>query len=274
MRIYDALKNLMIPELLQSASGVLREDETKVVKAAHAILPALMGAIIKECPSAKIKEVVELAGKNQVANHLDKVFDGSGIFNDLNIGERFENAIIGPKNTKFREAVAKYSGLKVEHADRLTNWVSLVIAGYFGSELFHKNETCEQLMKRLKDEKGDFVHDIPATLVTLLGLGSIVGAHKTQAHTAAHHAATHAPAPKKKGGWGWLVWLLVILALLALLFWWWRCCERKKADEAAAKAKTEQVVTPAPVVPARAWSDVTLPDGTKIVFTRAAPRRR
>lgn len=261
MRIYETLKNLMIPELVTKAAAELDEPSPKMHKAAEMILPSLLGILVKKGPSPAIHEVAEYAGLNLVVNHLDDVFGGSGIFNNVNVGERFENAIIGSKNTKFRSVVAHHTGISVEHADRLTNWVSCMIAGWFGNEMARRSETLAVIMERLNNEKGDFIHHIPADAAAALGIGSPVKPHT--AHP--HHETTHNPVPekKKKCGWCWIIWLIVILALLALLFCWWRSCERKK--EAEAKAKTEVVApAPKPVAPARTWSDVTLPDGEKI----------
>lgn len=266
MRIYDSLKQMLIPELILKASGVLHEDEPKMVKAVHMIFPSMLGGLLKTGATPEVAKAIDDAGRLQVAAHLEDIFGGHGVKDHMNVGERFENAVLGAKTAKFRDMVATHSGLKPANADRFTNWICATIAAYFGNEIFHHNETLEGLMGRLSKEKGDFASHISAGVSSLLGLGAIVGTHHaTHKTTPAHPTAKHEPE-KKKGGWGWLVWLLVILAVLFLLFYWWRCCDRKK--EAAVPAAVEHVVAQ-PVVESK-WHDLTLPNGVRINVLRGS----
>lgn len=259
MRIYDSIKQLIIPELLQKAAVTLRENEDKVVKGTHLILPSLMGGLLHQGATDEVKSAIALAGENRVANQLDDVFGGSGIFSDLNIGERFENALIGSKNTKFRDSIARHTGLSVGNADRLTNWVSLALAGYMGNEIARGNQTLPTLMARLKEEKNDYLKDLPSDLASLCGVSALMP-HHAAAPAAAKGKGTKTAvrhdAPKKRG-WGWLLWLILGLIVLALLLCWWRSCERRKL---AAQPVVAAVTAAVP----EEWKDLTLPDGVKL----------
>ena len=240
--IYAKLKSLIGQKEIEKAASTLSEKESDVKKAVSAMLPALCGKLVEQGDTDNVREVLEEAGKNDLFSHISELFDGHGIVNNMNFGERMENALIGSTNSEFPAAVASASGIKAENADRLGNWVSGTIAGYVGKLMVKDKQPLASILGQLKSEIQANKSDIPSKLYSALGLASVFGAHTAShnANTTAKRAATTAQ-PKKKRSYAWIWWILLLI-LLILLFCWWRSCDRKKdAAQDATAAKTEQV---------------------------------
>lgn len=266
--IYDEIKGLITPKMIANAAESLGENESNLKASAAIILPALLGRMIKKGVTPNVISIVDDAGRDKIAGHLPKIFEGHGIVDGKNYGERMENALIGVQNSEFPAAVAAKRGIKAENADRLTNWLSAAVAGYFGKKVIEENKKMTTLVHDLEREKGDLAADIPSDLYSKLGVSSVFGSGDTT---------------KSKDGHGWIWWLIIILVVLILLFFWWRSCNRDKGVAVAEATVTETVVAAGEPDSVRAraaaqqvqngdqaqnreQTQQTLPDGQTIVF--------
>lgn len=279
LKIYDSLKSLATPELISKAAATLGEDNSKVSSAVSVIIPSLLGRILKEGNTPKLREIAEIAGKKKVINQLDNVFSGHGIFDGINVGERFENALVGTNNKGFFSGIASKTGINESSADRLNSWVAAMVAGFIGDKIVNGKETLPDILAQLGNEKSAIGADIPSGIAASMGLSKLFEepVKKTQ------EKAREIPE-KKKGGSGWITWLLIILLLLLLLFFWWRSCNKHKVpydigahritekvedglDKLGAAAEGAVDVTTDALRSAADWveKEFTLPDGRKIV---------
>lgn len=238
MKIYDSLKSLITAEMISKASATLGESNQKVSSAVSTILPSLLAKLVKVGETPRLKEVAEFAGKKKVLSQLDNVFSGHGIFDSVNVGERFENALLGDENSAFASAVASKAGIQKESADRLTSWVSGVIAAFLGDKMVNENQSLANLIAQVGKEKDEFSAMIPAGIVSSLGLSSVLGA---VAKPKAPEKPMAAKASEKKEGSGWIVWLIIILLLLLLLFFWWKSCNKHKVEKYSMNNAIEKV---------------------------------
>ncbi|WP_295937696.1 OmpA family protein [uncultured Alistipes sp.] len=266
--IYDSIKSLITSTRIGKASEVLSETEPKLSAAAAVILPSLLGALIKEHKNPTVEEIVEDAGKVKLHNDYDGLFEGHGIVDGKNYGERMENALVGVQNEIFPNEVAKKAGIKKESADRLSNWISATIAAYFGEKVVGQKMSLATLMGDLEKEKTAIKKDIPSNIYSSLGLTAAMGAYETVSHKPAEPRKP-APAPvqpkQKKSNWLW--WVIAILLILLVI--WLICRSCSKEQPVATKPVTEQVqpapaATTAPV--AKNQKQHTLADGTVITM--------
>lgn len=243
-KIYDTIMSLIKPGRIVTAAAALGETEQKISAGVDTILPSLLARALKKGDTPEIREIAAEAGKLKVHEKLNQIWEGDGIIDGKNIGVRLENQLIGVENPRFYEAVAKHTGLKNEHANRLTNWIAGTIAAWFGEKVA-AGKSYASLLEELAGEKEELRRDTPSNIINELGLAGILGvaAHKPAQGKSASAAK---PVAKKKKNWDWLLWLALILLIL-MIFLWWRSCDRKKDAEERA-AVTEQVVsTPQPV---------------------------
>lgn len=231
-QIYDAVKGLISSKMIGTAAVTLGEDESNVKSAVATILPALLGRMLADGITPHVIGIVDDAGKDKLVSQLPEVFKGHGIVDGKNYGERMENALIGTQNSEFPAAIANKRHIKPENADRLTNWVSAVVAGYFGEQVVDNKKTMVALMQDLQKEKGDLAADIPNDMYAKLGVSRVFGTGTTAATT------------QKKKGTGWIWWIIIILLLLILFFFMWRSCQRKKDVAVVEVTSTEIVATP------------------------------
>lgn len=242
MKIYDALKDLISAEMISKASATLGESNPKTSAAVSAVLPSLLGKLIKIGETPRLAEVAEFAGKKNVIGQIGDIFAGHGIFDSVNVGERFENALLGDENSAFASAIASKAGVKKESADRLTSWVAGVIAAFFGDKMVNGNQSMASLISQLGKEKDALGAAIPSGIASSLGLASLFGTQvDAKVVNPVKPAAVKMEEKAKEGGNGWIIWLIIILLLLLLLFFWWKSCSKHKAETYGIRNAVESV---------------------------------
>jgi outer membrane protein OmpA-like peptidoglycan-associated protein len=251
--IYNSILSLIKPGRISSAAATLGESEQKVSSSVDVILPALLSRLLKADDDTAVRAVVEEAGRLKMADNYNQIWEGNGIFDGKNMGERMENRLLGVDNPKFYSAVAATTGIKTASADRLTNWIAATIAAFLGQ----KNASGKaylDILAELESEKGDMQKDIPSKIITLLGLDRVFGIQAVRGE--AHTPKKNTPASKKdekKNSYWWL-WLLLALALLAIILCWRSCCNRSAVGETIV---TEEVVVATPIAEAVPTTTVT-----------------
>jgi len=247
LQILDSLKSLISPELLAKASAVLGEDNSKVTSGVTSMVPAMLGSLMNTGNTSQVRSVLEDAGKSNLLADLTNLFSGNATEKQRSIGSRFMDAIMGNHVSDFNSLIASHSGITTGSANKLTNMIAPVIAGFLGNKLNMGEYNVSGLMNQLEREKSSIIGMIPAGFTSVLGLKSLsdIGRdHKYNEETIRPTAAAGVTEPK--GGYGWLKWLLLVL-LLVLLFFWWRSC-RGQRDEVIEQPRIERVdtVTPRP----------------------------
>lgn len=254
--IYESIGSLIKSGRISSAAATLGETEQKVSSSVDIILPSLIARLLKKGNTPEIRGIVEEAGRLKMYKDYDKIWDGNGIFDGKNMGERMENQLLGISNPEFYSAVAAHTGIGKDNADRLTNWVAGTLAAFLGEKSDAK-KPFTGILAELGADKHDLRKDIPSDIVSILGLGGIFGTAGAASH------ASKKPAPEKKKSYWWL-WLLLAIILLAIIFWWRSCSHKANMLETA--VVTEQAA-PVTVNDRPLGSNevrFTLPDGSRI----------
>lgn len=227
-KIYESIKGLISQDMITSAAETLNEPKEKVSLAAGILIPTLLGKLLQRGNSEKTRTVAELAGKMNILNEKEKIFQGHGVIDNVNVGERMENVLLGTNGIKTFSAVASASEMDKSNLNRLSNWVSALIAGYLGDRIVNKNDTLPAILSELGDERPDMRNNIPPCVFQGAGLAGTFGEKP---------AEEESKGKKKKG---WILWLILLLLLL-LFFLMWRSCSKKQQIEDKVASTIEKV---------------------------------
>ena len=251
MTHYESLKESISPQMLKTAAATLREDEKGVASAVAVLLPSLLVRFMDQGETARVNETIREAGNAELFDRRAEIFAGHGIDGGMNLGERFENELVGAENKAYPNAVAAESGISAASADRLSGWVAAVIAGYVGHKIVRNNLSMSAVMAGLRQERGSVVKEIPVKVGRAAGISGMCSS-----------SAPVAGRDGKKNNW--LVWLVIIVFLSI------RSCNRNGGGEVVAVTENVTVVPTAPAAQTAAakegltFVEHKLPDGRTI----------
>ena len=257
MTHYESLKESISPQMLKTAAATLREDEKGVASAVAVLLPSLLVRFMDQGETARVNETIREAGNAELFDRRAEVFAGHGIDGGMNLGERFENELVGAENKAYPNAVAAESGISAASADRLSGWVAAVIAGYVGHKIVRNNLSMSAVMAGLRQERGSAVKEIPVKVGRAAGISGMCSS-----------SAPVAGRDGKKNNW--LVWLIIVLIVVIIVFLSIRSCNRNGGGEVVAVTENVTVVPTAPAAQTAAakegltFVEHKLPDGRTI----------
>ena len=257
MTHYESLKESISPQMLKTAAATLREDEKGVASAVAVLLPSLLVRFMDQGETARVNETIREAGNAELFDRRAEIFAGHGIDGGMNLGERFENELVGAENKAYPNAVAAESGISAASADRLSGWVAAVIAGYVGHKIVRNNLSMSAVMAGLRQERGSVVKEIPVKVGRAAGLSGMCSS-----------SAPVAGRDGKKNNW--LVWLIIVLIVVIIVFLSIRSCNRNGGGEVVAVTENVTVVPTAPAAQTAAakegltFVEHKLPDGRTI----------
>ena len=257
MTHYESLKESISPQMLKTAAATLREDEKGVASAVAVLLPSLLVRFMDQGETARVNETIREAGNAELFDRRAEIFAGHGIDGGMNLGERFENELVGAENKADPNAVAAESGISAASADRLSGWVAAVIAGYVGHKIVRNNLSMSAVMAGLRQERGSVVKEIPVKVGRAAGISGMCSS-----------SAPVAGRDGKKNNW--LVWLIIVLIVVIIVFLSIRSCNRNGGGEVVAVTENVTVVPTAPAAQTAAakegltFVEHKLPDGRTI----------
>ena len=257
MTHYELLKESISPQMLKTAAATLREDEKGVASAVAVLLPSLLVRFMDQGETARVNETIREAGNAELFDRRAEIFAGHGIDGGMNLGERFENELVGAENKAYPNAVAAESGISAASADRLSGWVAAVIAGYVGHKIVRNNLSMSAVMAGLRQERGSVVKEIPVKVGRAAGISGMCSS-----------SAPVAGRDGKKNNW--LVWLIIVLIVVIIVFLSIRSCNRNGGGEVVAVTENVTVVPTAPAAQTAAakegltFVEHKLPDGRTI----------
>ena len=257
MTHYESLKESISPQMLKTAAATLREDEKGVASAVAVLLPSLLVRFMDQGETARVNETIREAGNAELFDRRAEIFAGHGIDGGMNLGERFENELVGAENKAYPNAVAAESGISAASADRLSGWVAAVIAGYVGHKIVRNNLSMSAVMAGLRQERGSVVKEIPVKVGRAAGISGMCSS-----------SAPVAGRDGKKNNW--LVWLIIVLIVVIIVFLSIRSCNRNGGGEVVAVTDNVTVVPTAPAAQTAAakegltFVEHKLPDGRTI----------
>lgn len=264
-QIYDSLKALISPDMISKAASFLEEDPNKVSGAVSSIVPGLLGVILKNGRTPQLGNILEEAGKLDIASNVDKIFTNKPSKKQQNIGDDFLQHLLGDKAADFTDPIAKESGMSKVATNGLVSMIAPIVAGFLGQKMVKDGGSLSGLLSDLNKEKSNFLSLIPSGLTNGLGLTSLFNSDISSGFKVDNN--------KNGGKFRWLMWLILLAVLLLGLFYVWRSCG--KPVESATIAITDAIEKEADTVKKEAVAvveeakgkivtELMLPDGTKL----------
>lgn len=206
---YNALKALINPQMINSAARTVEESETSVSKAVNSIISGLMGVMLKKGNTPQLTNIFEEAGNLNILIGEHNIFEEKPTLDQQRIGDDFLQHLLGDKASMFTAPIADSANISKVAVNRLVSMVAPIFSGLFGNKLVKENMTMGQIFRDIRDEKSQFVKNIPLELINNFGLTSVLGDEVSK---------------ETKKNYNWLIWAGLI-ALLILIFLGWRSCK-------------------------------------------------
>jgi len=264
-QFYDALKALINPELISRASTLLDEREAGISKAVTSIISSFLGVMLKRGNTPQIRETLEEAGRLNILAEIKSLWENDLTHDQQRLGDNLLQQLLGDKAADFSDPIAAYAGISKPATNKLVSMISPVVAGFLGNKLVKENYSLHTLLREIDKEKNQFVSNIPADLIKSFGLASVLNTNTNAAATPVEE--------KKKGGFGWVAWVILAIVLL-LLFLWWRSCRNNDVQETVysenvvtSDSINQGIVTPVSntsMNEEREMQELTLPDGVRL----------
>jgi len=221
-QIYESIKDLIGSDLIVKAANVLDEKEAKVSQATSSIISSLLGVILKNGDTARMRNILDEGGNLNILSDLDNICQERPSKDQQKIGDDFLQELLGDKAADFSNPIAEQTGISKVATNRLVSILAPIVAGYLGNRL-HKEQSFPKLLQEIREEKNVFAANIPSKLAQSFGLASILNTG-----SAVKQPVENKPVEKKKDN-SWWMWVLLV-ALLLILFFWWRSCSEPKDD--------------------------------------------
>lgn len=261
-QFYDALKALISPAMVTRASTLLNEKESDLNKATSSIISSFLGVLLKKGNSPQIREILEEAGNLNILAEIKDLWMNDLTKDQQRLGDNFTQQLLGDKAADFTDPIASQAGISQVATNKLVAMIAPIVTGYLGNKMVQENFSLHGIIREIDKEKSKFSSLIPSALVRTFGLSDVLSNDG---------ATTVNQREEKKGGLGWLKWLILIVALL-LLFLWWKSCQEDKSEVIAySETVTTRDTVPQNNTRSNATSDtqrekyeITLPNGVKI----------
>ncbi len=225
-QLFDTLKNIITPEVMDKMTASVGEDKSKVTSAIGSIIPGLLGSLLAKGQSSEVETSLIEAGKSSggLLSNISGMLDGN---NFGNIGSNFLNSVLGNKLGAFSSIISSTSGVSSGGVGKLISMISPIVAGFLGSKMNASGGGLSGLLNQLTSEKAGFLSSVPSGLAGVFGISSL------------SDLGAQAVAGAKKGA-GWIKWLIPLLIVVVGLFLWKTCSHKPtKVSDATEAVKTE-----------------------------------
>lgn len=265
--IYSSLKVILTDNTITRASEFLCEDKDKVDRAASAILPCLLGALLAKGSTTPIQIALAKAGRtyNYVQDNIVSIFSGNADEKISYSGFRFLDAILGDKQKEFITLISSTYGMSYSNTDQLLLMIAPIVASDLGHRSYEYKWGMTGLLGRINYEKKSYLHLIPSGFVELFGLntcdelGKFVPVIKS---TEADYKTKDTTPP-------WVIWSIMI-AISGGIGLWWKSCEDsastkvKETVTTATSAMVESTISTVSKALEKVSTIVILPDGKRL----------
>ncbi len=279
VNLLDMMKGAMGNQLAGSASKLLGENTDSTQSAISAILPALLGGMVKQ--GATLDGATKLLGtinspniNTNIMTSLGGLFSGGANSNTVSaVGTQLLGNLFGDKVGGLVSAISAVSGLKSASTTSLLSMVAPIVFGFMKNHAATNNINASGLMNLLAGQKEHLQGAVDSRIGGALGLGAAFNSAAGAAGNIAGAGMDVAGGAAAAGGGllkKSLPWLLIGIGGV-IAFWILRDSgtNEKTTEKSAAPAPTK-VPTAAPSVAAPALTPTPLPSMAASAITQAA----
>jgi OmpA-OmpF porin, OOP family len=180
INLLDMLKGAIGNELTGQASKLLGESSSGTQSAIGAILPALLGGMVKQGSSldgaTKLLGLITGSGVNaNIMGSLGSLLGGGNSSAITSLGTQLIGSLFGDKAGGLASAIGTVSGLKSSSATSLLSMLAPVVFGFMKNHVGQNNLNASGLMNLLAGQKEHLAGAVDSRIGGALGLGSAFG---------------------------------------------------------------------------------------------------
>jgi len=218
--LLDSLKEVVTPDLISRASGMLGESDSATTKALGSAFPTVLGGLLdKAQDSGAMGQIFDLledeANDGSILKNVGSLLGGSAKEPINALGGKFLASIFGDKMSSIAGLLSNVAGIKSPSASSLLSVAGLLIMGVLGDRIRKGGLDLGGLTNLLVSQKDSIISAAPQPLAGVLGLGDLK-------NLGSYHMSGAAAAGKKGTPWLWP--LLIILAVTIGLWLLLRGC--------------------------------------------------
>jgi outer membrane protein OmpA-like peptidoglycan-associated protein len=276
------VKSYLTPNLVKSASSFTHEPESAVQQTMHGGVATLLGGLTGMASSpegvSNLGNLTRDAGSFDTLGNLTSAFGGGGVTSNLtNMGGQMLGKIFGSKSSSITDAIGNSGGVSGSSAKTLMSLLAPIALGALGKFGSARGLSNSGLANTLLSQKDEIASAMPSGVSQLLGFGgpkaTPVPVPPRETRQTPVERDTRYGAPERdtryatgervdttrKGGLGWLPWLLIALVAAGLL---WSLLGRARRTGEVARNTTGAVQG--------AMSKLSLPNGTTLTVPQGS----
>jgi len=226
----DAVQRTLTPEVVRSASSLVREPESATRQTLQGAVPALLSGLTNLVSSkdgaGQVAGLIRDGGFGAAADNPLALFSGGSATNSmLDSGQQLLGTIFGSRSSSVAEALGRSGGVSSSSATKLLSLAAPLVMGVLAKRVTAQGLNASGLASTLLSEKADITAALPASLSSQLTSGPSVvpSAPKREAsvsepvHLERHAEPAVVQQERSRGGRSWLPLALAALAALGLL---------------------------------------------------------
>lgn len=251
--LLNELGNQVGEVLKTKGSDLLNEKKEDIEKGLNALLPALFGAIVQRGSSEKgageLMEIIKTENYNgglleSIGGMLDE--GGNSLDPLLEKGNKLVDNLLGEKEGGLTEMIANYANLDRDSSSSLLHIVTPLIMSLIGRKVEREGLNAGGLMNLLSRQKTAIQEAMPPQLA---GISKLLGFHGDLFELGE-------PKPGRKGGMGWIIWVIAVLVIAAIVYFFFLRGEGPSIPEEPMPDTTGQT---APATETEPAADTTIP---------------
>jgi len=222
--LIDMFKTAVGGNLVSQASKFLGESEANTSSAMDAILPTLAGSLINMGgKSGGAKGILDFLGNNSASegllDNLGGLFGGGSSTDGLmGAGSTALKFLMGDKLGAVVDLIGGRSGLKTGSSSSLLRMAAPLLMGVVGKYVKNKALDAVGLGNFLGGQKSSVMNAVPREIGNLLGFGGSTEPVRETVAAGAERTTKAVHQEPKRGGGGFMPWVIGALALLGILF--------------------------------------------------------
>lgn len=213
MSLLKMVQDQITPALMGMVAGKMNESESVVTKAIGGLMPTILSGMVQQAGSEKgLAGLFGILSKPETAGYLDNLggLIGGGNLahgDPRDVAGNLMGQMFGDKIGPILAAIASFAGLKnKDHAGGLLGLAGPLVMGVLSKKIMKDGLNAAGLVKLLMGEKDKIHAAVPAGVASLIGVPAVTAAAPTPS----------AYDDDKRGGAGWLLWLIPLLLLIGL----------------------------------------------------------
>jgi OmpA-OmpF porin, OOP family len=225
--LIDTLRSFVTPELLSQGSAALGESQGNVSRGLGTAFAAILaGLLAKSSDAGAMRQIMDLLMDRSVdpgaVRNPTELIGADGLARSplIDLGSRFLSSVLGPQTGAVASTVSTNAGLKPSSGSTLLGLAAPLVMSVLGDRIRRDGLNATGLASLLSSERDSILREAPASLASLLGLGS-----------AARSGYEEYREPARRAG-SWLG--PAVLAALVAAAGLWAFSHRQPATQSAA----------------------------------------